>query len=178
MSEHVANMSEQGLYDIYGIWHVPFWQTKSFYAFVGFVCLLVLFFVARSIFKRLRAKKKLLPAWEIALQKLRELQAHNIATQERAKQFYGSLTVILKNYLHARYSFDAQGKTDKELLVYLRDVREHRFDNKLVNELEEIFSGMELIKFANVQAMQEQIEKDLARTIGFIKQTVPKTPKD
>ena len=41
-------------------------------------------------------------------------------------------------------------------------------------ELEIIFSGMELIKFANAQAMQEQIEQDLARSIEFIKQTTPK----
>ena len=49
--------------------------------------------------------------------------------------------------------------------------------SELVQDIESIFAGSEMIKFANMQAAQEQINNDFERSIALIKRTIPKERK-
>ncbi len=165
-------MHEQELYDIYGLWHVPFWQTLLFKIIVGALFFLTLILLVLAFIRRRHARKKELTPWEQALQDLRELREHNIATPEHAQEFYLRLTAILKTYLYMRYQHPVHAKTDHELMHFLY---QEKFSPVLLQELQDIFSGMELIKFARGQGASEQIECDMRRSIAFIKKTIPES---
>ncbi len=166
-------MQEQNdqLYDIYGMVHVPFWQTTAFYVVVGILAGLVVGVIGWRLIRywRLRARPAL-PPWEQALIALNKLCDKEVMTSDRSKEFYDRLTMILKQYLHDRYAYDVMGKTDQELLVYLESVS---FDAALTEIIRNLLQGSVMIKFANAQGAREQMERDIASSIIVIKKTVP-----
>lgn len=177
MELHKAGMTEQGLFDIYEQWHVPFWQTSLFYFICAFVCLMIVGVLIYYIIKHYRSKRVMLSPWDQALHDLIHLKQDNIATSAQGKQFYCILTAILKKYVHQRYGFDeheVSSKTDQEFIQYLY---EKKFPQELAEQLQTIFMGSMVVKFANVQAIQDQIEKDLALAISFVKRTQPSNTK-
>jgi len=163
-------MQEQGFYDIYGVWHVPFWQRPWFvWISIGFVlCILIL--LSWYLIKKYRTRnKKQIPYWQDAVNKLTILKQQNIATVEQGSKFYAQLTTILRYYLQNRYGFDMRGKTDDETIRILED---KQFDPRSLEQLKPIFHGGLYIKFANAQAIQQQIEKDLHAAQDFIKSSL------
>ena len=173
MASQAAGMNEQGLYDIYEQWHVPFWQTTLFYSICALVCFVVAGVLIYYAVRHYRSKRILLSPWDQASYDLNRLKHDNVATVAQGKQFYSILTAILKKYVHQRYGFyesDALAKTDQEFIEYLY---QKKFGQELVEQLQAIFMGSMVVKFANVQAIAEQIEKDLALSISFIKRTQP-----
>ena len=70
-----------------------------------------------------------------------------------------------------RYGFDLIGKTDEEVVVFLK--KTGRFSSQQIDDLQEIFMGGIYIKFANESAAQDQIEKDFKRSVLIIKQSIP-----
>jgi hypothetical protein len=165
------NLSDQ-LYDIYGMDHIPFWQTTTFFIIVSLagIAALVLgiWYAVRSARSRIPAK----PAWERALIALNEICSKEVMTTERSKEFYDRLTAILKQYLHDRYGYETFGKTDQELLTYLEDVM---FEPDLLISIRRIVDGSVMIKFANAQAIREQMERDIGASITIIKKTIPRS---
>ena len=63
------------------------------------------------------------------------------------------------------------GKTDDEVVYYLQ---EHHEDTSLIEEIKALLQGGIIIKFANAQAAQEQIEHDYVRAVGIVTRTIPK----
>ena len=87
------------------------------------------------------------------------------------KEFYLATTSILKTYLNHRYGYQVLSKTDDEMIRYLQDIN---YDGSLIDQIEEVLQGSIIIKFANAQAAQEQINADYERVISIIKHTIPK----
>ncbi len=167
----MQKLMENGLYDIYPMWHVPFWQTTTFYIIVGLVCALMLG-IASWLLIRWYFKKKAVPktVWEEALEQLHTLQQKKYGSKEEGKQCYFAMTSVLKKYLAARYAYPLEGKTDEEMVHYLAKSTEQK---KLAEELKEIIDGCLYIKFANEQAMQENIVKHLDQSCLIVKKTIP-----
>lgn len=163
---------EQKLHDIYDVWHVPFWQRSWFYWSVWACIFVLVIFVIGIVICNYRSRKKKIAVapWDAALQSLGVLQQKPITTTEQGSNLYAALTQLLKKYLHQRYGFDIESKTDDEVIVYLEH---HNFDPLLLADIREIFEGSVYIKFAHVHVMQEHIEKDLKRSSAFIQATIP-----
>lgn len=163
-----GNESEQ-LYDIYGMWHVPFWQTQSFMiamlALAGIIALAIIYLIVRLIIKR----KKPVKPWVWADRELDALWLKRGFTRDDSKRFYSQLTEIVKTYLEKRYGYQVRSATDIELLAYLRD---RNFEPELWNDLKQIFEGTQEIKFANLDAIPEKIERDFALSKAFITKTI------
>lgn len=160
------------LHDIYGVWHVPFWQRSWFYwsMFALITCLLLILIGIAIRTYRTRKKDVHLSPWDVALQSLGQLQYRNVTTIEQGSECYVAITHILKKYLHQRYGFDVASKTDQEVVAYLE---QQNFDSNLLSDIRDIFEGSVFIKFAHVHVLQERIEKDLERSVAFIKATLP-----
>ena len=62
------------------------------------------------------------------------------------------------------------GKTDAEAVKYLQ---ENYLDVHGVEEIKALLNGGVVIKFANAQAAQEQIEHDYLRAVAIITRTIP-----
>lgn len=165
-------MNKHGLYGIYDVWHKPFWQTTAFYALaiVGIVCLVVV--SIWYIVRRYYAKKSTLSAWDNALLELEAIKKSNIVGESRYKEFYFRLTWILKKYLNARYGFDVYGKTDEEVVNYLKKTD---FPREQLDAIKVILTGGLMVKFANISALRGQMEQDLSSSIAIIKDTIPRS---
>lgn len=180
LSSVQSGMNEHGLYDIYDTWHVPFWQTKTWHVCLLIIGLLIMTAIIGLFIKWYRSRKIVLSPWEHALLGLKSLRKNNQATADCGKEFYGALTSILKKYLHERYGFDtgvsgaALAKTDEEFLYY---IEKKGFSSDFMADLQTIFLSSVTIKFANMQALQNQIDRDLELAISFVRRTVPVTTK-
>ena len=162
---------EKGLYGIYDVWHVPFWQTPLFYTILAlisfFIVVTVLLLVVRWYYARAQQKK--IDPWDKALAVLDQLKEQEYATTERSKFAYFTITAVLKEYLNDRYRFDVQGKTDDELFTYLQ---KHNFKKELLVYLQDILDGGVMVKFANEQAIQDQVRRHITVACMFVTQTI------
>lgn len=166
-------LNEQtGLYENYGTWHVPIWQTESFKLKVVIIVAILITGIIIILVKKYLAyrKRKKLPSWEQALLELALLKKEHTISIEYGKEFYIRISSVLKKYLSERFGYDLIGSSDQETIKYLE--KEH-FDTNLLEHIKTILQGGETIKFANAQAAQEQIEHDYINTIAIIQQTIP-----
>lgn len=166
-------MNELGLYEIYGLSYVPFWQRSWFFwgsiCATVILCILIIFISIRWYFRR--KKNDIRSYWQDMLIKLNELKKNNVATVAQGSLFYARLTHVLKEYIQMRYQLEVRGRTDTEVLAVLEGAQ---FDPQLLAIVRQILQGGEYIKFANVAAVQQQIEKDLQSSIAFIEATHPR----
>ena len=161
-----------GLYENYGLWHVPFWQTETFY-FVLKICAVVSAFILFVwLYKAYVAykKRKKVPAWDAALRDLTELKKIQKLSLMQPKEFYLSASFILKTYLCDRFGYDLLSKTDDEVVCYLQD---KNADAQLIEDVRALLQGSIVIKFAKAHAAQEQINHDYDRAISIVKKTIP-----
>ncbi|HMK33007.1 MAG TPA: hypothetical protein VK431_05220 [Nitrosopumilaceae archaeon] len=161
-----------GLYENYNLWHVPFWQTAKFKMVVQICAFLVTILVVAMLLKWYLAyrKKKKLSLWDQALFVLTQLKQENKVDVVHGKEFYATVSVMLKNYFHERFGYDVLGRTDSEFIEYLK---KYYKDEVLVEEAKMLLDGATVIKFANAQAAQEQIEHDYLRAVAIIQRTIP-----
>ena len=155
------------LYDIYGIWHVPWWQTAVFNYTVIAGAVITLVVLVGIIIKKVSGKKKKLSADALALQGLQELRGSLLMQPEQAKQFYLSLSVILKTYFSEYYHTDVCSKTDDEMMMFLKS----KMPSQVRQELQEVVHGGLFVKFAQETAVREQMECDMQRSIKIVEQT-------
>ncbi|TET36637.1 DUF4381 family protein [Candidatus Dependentiae bacterium] len=160
------------LYDIYSTWHVPFWQTTWFYlTIIALTVLVVGSIVAWLVIQYKERNKPTKTAWQIALGQLHTLQKNTYSSKAAGKQCYFSITSILKQYLHAQYQLRTIGKTDEELIRYLK--QSTLLTQSVLKNLQDICSGCLYIKFANQEAVQKQISEHLAMSVQIVQDTKP-----
>jgi hypothetical protein len=163
-------LDEKNLYGIYNTWHIPFWQTTWFFV-LACSCAVVIALLAVVLIIRWWKRRlvKELP-WQKALRLCKALHAQPCQTREDTKKIYCSLTDILKDYFAERYEYDTRGKTDTELLVYLK---EKYFPQDVLEDVSAVVNGGFLIKFANQDALKEQSRAHITLCESIIQRTIP-----
>lgn len=169
--------SENELFDIEPLWHVPFWQTPQFFWVVVSVGICLVLIIVLVIFKKWYFKKRIQLPWERALADLAYLKENNQVSVRYGKEFYCALTRIIKVYLHDRYNLDVVSVTDEELRTMLDQYSalESDIPSLLVTRVHEVMDGMVFIKFANQNAAQKKIEDDFCRVEQIIQDSIPKS---
>lgn len=161
-------MQEQ-FFDIYDLYYEPFYTKPLFWAFI----ILVFFTVFSLLFYFLKKKKvHKLTYWELALQELSMLNVAQCDSKEKLKKFYFTLSEILKTYLQVRYGISLRGKTDDEVLIYLKSIG---VDENVSKILHDVLLGSVQVRFGDVLAMQDQAVKDLAKSKMLIEISRPVT---
>lgn len=158
------------IYDIYGFYYKPFWQTTNFKIIISLVILLILFIISFFVYKFFLKKRLTLTAWDWAFDKLKKLSIDKLNKKSDFKFFYFELTNIIKLYLLKRYSWDVKYKTDEELIILLK---EKNFDSILIKYLQDINSSSLYVKFADETVLKNQAEIDLKKVFEFIEKTRP-----
>lgn len=169
-------IDKNGLYDIYTIWHVPFWQTTWFKYLCGSLIIVLLLPILIIVCKRLYTwfRRKKYTAWEIAQMKLQALKKDSFANKEQGKRAYGAITAVLKEYLSQRYGWQVTTATDDELATY---VQSSPLNEQLSQQIKTIFNGAVMIKFANQDAVESQVRDDIDRALQIINATIPQPKK-
>ena len=160
-----------GLYENYGAWHVPFWQTDSFLLGIKIITVLLCLFIVIGIFIIYLhyKKRKTLSIQEQLLADLYQLKIDHKVQVSFGKEFYVSLSEVIKKYFFYCFNYDVLGKTDSELIHYLYNTHTNQ---EIIEEIKQIVHGSEIIKFANAQAAQEKIVCDYNSIVSLVKQTI------
>lgn len=120
----------------------------------------------RSIVKRLKSNKRLLPH-EQAMKAIDALKQEKIMYESDEKTYYTALTDILRRYLEERFEFNAREMTSSEIVATLYA----KGEKHMIREMQELFEMADLVKFAKFQAQIDEKDKNLLDAIKYIDET-------
>jgi len=161
----------QDIKDIKGIIAVPhslLWFLKIILIII--LIGLIIFFIIRYIIKHKKHKPTkeeiilAIPPKEYAIQQLEELKNKNLVEKGQIKDYYDSLSDILRYYVSRVYKIDGLEKTTKELFSLLKD----KMDIENNRELRSFLINCDFVKFAKVIPSQEDTQKDFEQAKNFI----------
>ncbi len=158
-------MQELVLDDVYDVWYTSFWQTSLGYA------ILIGLAVAAIIFAYVLTK--IIIGYMQGTTKDRALRALNLLAERvkrnhvDSRKVYQELTDTIKSYTRWRYGIP-RGVTDYELTALLADAgceKEHQ------EHMQRIVADAQAVKFGRIDALRQQVQKDIADVVLFIQET-------
>lgn len=148
-------------------WSAPFWGS------IGFaLCLFIIVYLAvclrdrRPVIPTVRIIKKVLPH-KRALDAIGRIKADKLVMSEDQKAYYTQLTDALRQYIEDRFGFNAKEMTTSEIIENLRN----NGDSKMTEELKELFTTADLVKFAKHSALINENDANLLHAVEFINTT-------
>ena len=90
----------------------------------------------------------MIPAHEIAFQRIKELEEQKLWQQGETKGYYVALTDILRQYIEGRFNVPALESTTDEIMDGLK-LKE--FPDQLKKRLNDLLSLADFVKFAKLQ---------------------------
>jgi hypothetical protein len=149
---------------------------------IGLVVLAALVFLVFWLRKRkknqplFKAKPKpLLPPDVEAINKLEEIRLARVWQSGKVKQYFSSLTDVMKVYLKRRYGFDAPEMTSDEIIDVLSN---HSVNPGAMEKLQGMMQLADLVKFAKAQPTPLENDLSLNHCIDFVNETKPVVIKD
>ncbi|MGN0201298.1 MAG: hypothetical protein ACI399_00115 [Candidatus Cryptobacteroides sp.] len=108
------------------------------------------------------------PPYVVALRKLDRFRSNKYWAPEKQKAFYSGITEALKEYIAARYGFDAMEMTTAEIFGKLRhsDV-----PADLYGDVKTLFETADFVKFAKASASDEENAAALPVAVRFVTTT-------
>lgn len=114
-------------------------------------------------------EKPLEPAHIIALRELDRLKALKLWQQNEVKEHYTELSNIIRAYIERQFDISAMEETTSEII---RDITSSKLNQKVkVNQLQNLLSEADLVKFAKSTPMPEENLKQLEAAYQFVKET-------
>jgi len=121
------------------------------------------FFLVRHMQKKKAEREKIaqenaaaaVPIEEKYLAKLKELADLNEPTLDCAKAYSG-MSRLLRRFLHERFDTPGLEATTTQVADFLYD---HKFNDRIVNELKEILSNSDIIKFSGKPVDRPDLER-------------------
>lgn len=116
--------------------------------------------------------KTMLDHYEDALDQLSKLERQKLWQKEQIKEYYLSLSEILREYLEGRFGVNAMESTTDE-------IKEDLFlEDGLKNKVCEILAQADLAKFAKFKPLGEENIRMMKMAKDFVKHTKPKLVKE
>lgn len=159
--------SQAQLIDIYDLVYYPFWQSKSFLFTVYFVGIGSVIFVCYFLYALYIKKTKVVDCAMIAYEKLEKFEKISVLKEQDSKDYYFSLSSIVKNYLACRYHSSFSCMTDNEMLEKIK-----KYTNEAnVRLLERIVLNMKMVKFEYKIVTENQLSQDIVLIKQFVEDT-------
>lgn len=130
--------------------------------------------------KRKDAAEKQLPPYEEAIVALKTLDNSQLLKENKSKEYYSSLTEIVKRYLDREVDEAALESTSDELITRLmmhKDSGNFDFDLETIRKLDLIFKRADLVKFAKMNQQAGQAEVDRKTIEEIINETHEAVPE-
>lgn len=108
------------------------------------------------------------PPYVVALRKLDRFRGNKYWASEKQKAFYSGITEALKEYIAARYSFDAMEMTTAEIFSNLRHTD---VPADLYEQMKTLFETADYVKFAKAFASDEENAVALPSAVRFVTTT-------
>lgn len=128
------------------------------------------------LFVRLRENKPVItklrivrhvPAHQRALSAIEKIKAERMQQSEDQKAYYTQLTDTLRKYIQERFGFNAMEMTSSEIIGRLQE----NGDKKMLDELRELFTTADLVKFAKYSTLINENDLNLVNAVNFIDET-------
>lgn len=120
----------------------------------------------KPIIASVRIVKKVLPH-QRAMNEIEKIKAEKMVMSEDQKGYYTRLTDTLRKYIEERFGFSAMEMTSSEIIERLQDAE----DKKMIDELRELFTTADLVKFAKYKSLINENDANLVNAIEFINTT-------
>lgn len=117
----------------------------------------------KPIVTRIRIVKHV-PAHQRALNAIEKIKAEHMQTSEDQKTYYTQLTDTLRQYIQERFGFNAKEMTSTEIIARLQTAG----DRKMLDELTELFTTADLVKFAKYSTLINENDLNLVNAVNFI----------
>lgn len=143
---------------------------------VAIVLVVLIYLLVRYLHKRGRRLSDLfkpappVPAHIVAIGALEKLRDEKLWQNNKYKQYYSSLSDILRTYLAGRFGVGAMEMTTDEISDALRDLD---IEQKQKMSLEAVLRDADLVKFAKVEPEAESNELAFDRAFYFVEETKP-----
>jgi hypothetical protein len=130
----------------------PVWVRPSMRTATGYLALLMLLaavgFVIWKLIRRAHRRIRLMrmSPRERALEELNELLAKHLVENNRVKDFYVELTMVVRRYIERQHHIRAPEQTTEEFLAAVSS--DPRFDATVVKRLRSFLEAADLVKFA------------------------------
>ncbi len=148
-------------------WSGIFWLSLLMLLLCMAICYLLLRLKQnKPIITSFRIVKRV-PAHEKALSEINVIKQQRSENQETQKEYYTRLTNTLREYIVNRFGFNAMEMTSSEIIDRLREAG----DQKMIDELKELFRTADLVKFAKYETLINENDANLVNAINFIDQT-------
>lgn len=138
-----------------------------FFLALALAWVVVRFVKNKPIIKIVKIKPKS-PSHIVALNKIESIKNDDIWHEDdNVKEYYTRLTDALREYMFARFGFNASEMTTSEILDYLRGI-----DNKEnIAELKEILETADLVKFAKLHPTANENSRNMENAIEYVNVT-------
>lgn len=158
------------LYDIYDVWHIPWWQTTFFWWMIYAISAVILVIMLVIFLQLLFTKRKPEEPWRVACRQL--AFAHKKAQEKVMGEelFYAEITRVLKWYLTIRFEDDSEARTDIELLSYAQ--QNPAFPKLLVLDFSQLLERASQARFAKMPLPIDQLHEDYTCAVQVIEQTI------
>lgn len=106
------------------------------------------------------------PPQKTAITAIERLRA-NEKEGEHQKEYYMALTDVLRTYIVERFGFNAREMTTYEIVDHLR----RNGDAAAIDELQNILSTADLVKFAKYEATLAESDRSLLQAVDYVRTT-------
>ncbi len=178
-----VDTTQQKMFDIkpaMGVEEPPFNVVTLLYWLIP---LLLIGLIAYILFRRKKRKEereKQLPPYEEAMVALKELDASQLLIANRSKDYYSSLTEIVKRYIDREIDDTALESTSDELIQRLqlhKDSGHFDLDGETIKKLDAIFKRADLVKFAKMKQESGIARADRSTIEEIINETKEAIPE-
>ncbi len=188
VADVVVDTTKQKMFDIKTPIDVPAvrgkWMLYLFWILIGLAILGGIIYLLIRRKKKLEEAKRQLPPYEEALVALQTLDNSEYLKNNQIKDYYSSLTEIVKRYLDREVDEAALESTTDELIDRLhlhKDSGHLDFDAETIAKLNKILKRADLIKFAKMkmESGQAQLDrKDIESIINETHEAIPEPTEE
>lgn len=172
----VDTLHPEKFYPPKGVQDNPFMWSEmepAFWLSVLFVLVAVLVYYLwtrlkenKPVIARVRIIRKV-PPHQKALTEIEHIKTERMSASEDQKTYYTRLTEVLRTYIKERFGFNAMEMTSSEIIERLQS----EGDKKTTDELRELFTTADLVKFAKYSTLINENDANLVNAIEFINTT-------
>lgn len=156
------------------------WWRPYTLAFLLLGTLLGLYVLYGRAREKIQKRRQKLPPFDRALQKLKALEANTLAAQDDYKQYYSSLTAIVRGYLEEDASINALESTTTELIQKLELLRKGgtlALKPETISNLKNVLETADLVKFAQAKPGTDHASSDRFAIESVVVQTKEAIPE-
>jgi hypothetical protein len=162
----------EGPVSIKGRWYdfVPEW----WYWAVIIAAAIALIVVVATLYKKngptLLPRKKVVPPYVLAMDRLNHLKAQKLAESGHEKEYYTELTDILRQYLEGRFGIYAREMTSKQIIdaMHANPMTKEEAENILP-----LLETADFVKFAKVRPLPDENIRSYNMVHDFVEKTKP-----